>query len=225
MPQPSPMPMQQPATGPATEPEAPPVLDFEPATDTTALVAEAEIDTTTPPGLDLDLSAEQAAAAEEATADTGLEFDLDTDRAATEASAAAEEVPLPDTAELSAEELGTAALEQEEPLGLGEEPVDNVADFDITEGGEKEPALADTGELEFEADAGVALETPPAEAPADTGPEDAQQWDETATKLDLAKAYVDMGDAEGARSILDEVLAEGNEDQKKQAAELAAQIA
>ncbi len=34
-----------------------------------------------------------------------------------------------------------------------------------------------------------------------------------------------MGDAEGARSILDEVLAEGNEDQKKQAAELAAQIA
>ncbi len=52
-----------------------------------------------------------------------------------------------------------------------------------------------------------------------------EQWDETATKLDLAKAYIDMGDAEGARSILDEVLAEGNDQQKKQAAELAAQIA
>jgi pilus assembly protein FimV len=51
-----------------------------------------------------------------------------------------------------------------------------------------------------------------------------QQWDETATKLDLAKAYIDMGDAEGARSILDEVLAEGNESQKRQAHELAAQI-
>jgi pilus assembly protein FimV len=50
------------------------------------------------------------------------------------------------------------------------------------------------------------------------------QWDETATKLDLAKAYIDMGDAEGARSILDEVLAEGNESQKGQARELAAQI-
>jgi pilus assembly protein FimV len=48
--------------------------------------------------------------------------------------------------------------------------------------------------------------------------------DEIATKLDLAKAYIDMGDAEGARSILDEVAAEGNELQKKQAAELAAQI-
>lgn len=51
------------------------------------------------------------------------------------------------------------------------------------------------------------------------------QWDETATKLDLAKAYIDMGDAEGARSILDEVLAEGNESQKEQARDLATQIA
>lgn len=50
-------------------------------------------------------------------------------------------------------------------------------------------------------------------------------WDETATKLDLAKAYIDMGDAEGARSILDEVLAEGNDVQKKQAQDLARQIA
>ncbi len=30
--------------------------------------------------------------------------------------------------------------------------------------------------------------------------------DETATKLDLAKAYIDMGDSEGARDILDEVM-------------------
>jgi len=50
------------------------------------------------------------------------------------------------------------------------------------------------------------------------------QWDETATKLDLAKAYIDMGDAEGARSILQEVMTEGNEAQKKQAQELSAQI-
>lgn len=50
-------------------------------------------------------------------------------------------------------------------------------------------------------------------------------WDETATKLDLAKAYIDMGDSEGARSILDEVMAEGNDNQKRQARDLAAQIA
>ena len=50
-------------------------------------------------------------------------------------------------------------------------------------------------------------------------------WDETATKLDLAKAYIDMGDAEGARSILDEVMVEGNDQQKQQARDLASQIA
>jgi len=48
--------------------------------------------------------------------------------------------------------------------------------------------------------------------------------DEIGTKLDLAKAYVDMGDGDGARSILDEVLEEGDDDQKKQAEELLAQI-
>jgi len=48
--------------------------------------------------------------------------------------------------------------------------------------------------------------------------------DETATKLDLARAYIDMGDSEGARSILDEVMAEGSEQQKKQARELAGQL-
>ncbi|MGM0569201.1 FimV/HubP family polar landmark protein [Marinobacter sp.] len=37
--------------------------------------------------------------------------------------------------------------------------------------------------------------------------------DEVATKLDLARAYVDMGDSEGAREILEEVILEGTEDQ------------
>ena len=33
---------------------------------------------------------------------------------------------------------------------------------------------------------------------------------EVGTKLDLARAYMDMGDPDGARSILEEVLSEGN---------------
>ncbi|PWG61162.1 FimV/HubP family polar landmark protein [Sediminicurvatus halobius] len=44
--------------------------------------------------------------------------------------------------------------------------------------------------------------------------------DEVGTKLDLARAYMDMGDAEGARSLLDEVAEEGNEAQKREAEEL-----
>ncbi len=48
--------------------------------------------------------------------------------------------------------------------------------------------------------------------------------DEIGTKLDLAKAYVDMGDGDGARSILDEVLEEGDDTQKQQAKDLLEQI-
>ena len=44
--------------------------------------------------------------------------------------------------------------------------------------------------------------------------------DEAETKLDLAAAYVDMGDPEGARSILNEVLVEGNDAQKDRANEI-----
>ncbi len=43
------------------------------------------------------------------------------------------------------------------------------------------------------------------------------QWHDAATKLDLAKAYQEMGDAEGAREILQEVLHEGDDEQKKEA--------
>ncbi|MDT8371486.1 MAG: FimV/HubP family polar landmark protein [Gammaproteobacteria bacterium] len=46
---------------------------------------------------------------------------------------------------------------------------------------------------------------------------DFDQVDEAETKLDLAAAYIDMGDPDGARSILEEVLLEGNDDQKTRA--------
>ncbi len=44
--------------------------------------------------------------------------------------------------------------------------------------------------------------------------------DEAATKLDLARAYIDMGDADGAREILEEVLREGTEVQRVEAKDL-----
>jgi len=49
--------------------------------------------------------------------------------------------------------------------------------------------------------------------------------DEVSTKLDLARAYLDMGDPDGARNILDEVMEEGNEAQKDEAGKLIAEIA
>jgi pilus assembly protein FimV len=49
---------------------------------------------------------------------------------------------------------------------------------------------------------------------------DARTMTEVGTKLDLARAYVDMGDPGGARSILEEVLDEGDEGQRQQAQQL-----
>jgi pilus assembly protein FimV len=43
---------------------------------------------------------------------------------------------------------------------------------------------------------------------------------EVGTKLDLARAYMDMGDPDGARSILQEVLGEGSASQKQEAQRL-----
>src|SRR5690606_20494993 len=49
---------------------------------------------------------------------------------------------------------------------------------------------------------------------------EARTMTEVGTKLDLARAYVDMGDPDGARSILEEVIDEGDEGQKQQAQRL-----
>jgi pilus assembly protein FimV len=48
--------------------------------------------------------------------------------------------------------------------------------------------------------------------------------DEITTKLDLAQAYIEMGDNDGARSMLEEVVEGGNDEQKQQAQELLSKI-
>jgi len=81
---------------------------------------------------------------------------------------------------------------------------DNSLDFDMSD---SEPAAASTA-ADIDDDLG------------DLTDDVFGEVDEVGTKLDLAKAYVDMGDSDGARSILDEVLEEGDESQKAQAKEL-----
>jgi pilus assembly protein FimV len=118
-----------------------------------------------------------------------------------------------------------------ESLDLGT-AADNAINFDM--GGKDEAAAGfEVGAPSVAAPSGNDIKWEPAAAPEvvlDATPpagesQASAQWDETATKLDLAKAYIDMGDAEGARSILQEVMTEGNESQKKQAQDLSAQIA
>ena len=54
----------------------------------------------------------------------------------------------------------------------------------------------------------------------EVSPLDPQTMTEVGTKLDLARAYIDMGDPEGARSILEEVLDEGDPNQRREAQSL-----
>ncbi len=51
-------------------------------------------------------------------------------------------------------------------------------------------------------------------------PDGGDELSEVGTKLDLARAYMDMGDPDGARGILEEVLAEGNETQQADARDM-----
>lgn len=51
-----------------------------------------------------------------------------------------------------------------------------------------------------------------------------ERWHEVATKLDLAKAYQEMGDAAGAKEILDEVLRDGDEQQRANAQAMLQQL-
>ena len=48
--------------------------------------------------------------------------------------------------------------------------------------------------------------------------------DEVDTKLNLAKAYIELGDNDGAKSILDEVSRDGTDGQKTEAQHLIDQI-
>ncbi|MDD9892981.1 MAG: hypothetical protein OXT49_05670, partial [Gammaproteobacteria bacterium] len=67
---------------------------------------------------------------------------------------------------------------------------------------------------------GESLEEEEVFVPAIDGAMDVSEFsggDQVATKLDLARVYADMGDAEEAQSILAEVLQEGDASQKAEA--------
>ena len=71
----------------------------------------------------------------------------------------------------------------------------------------------------------IGLDLEPASAPASASAPDGVRWQEMATKLDLASAYEEIGDKEGARELLDEVVKGGDGDQQQKARAMLAKIA
>ena len=95
------------------------------------------------------------------------------------------------------------------------EPVDEGGiTFDLSDldDGSAEPASRYAPDLDL---SGINLDLGGAAAPATSGKD--ERWYDVQTKFDLAKAYQEMGDKEGAREILQEVLAEGDAEQKASA--------
>jgi pilus assembly protein FimV len=99
-------------------------------------------------------------------------------------------------------------------------------EFDLNLGGGGEPRDASPPALdlsEISLDLGGPGEASPAGGGNGNGA--SAKWQEVATKLDLAKAYEEMGDKDGARELLNEVLREGDSAQQGQANQILAKLA
>jgi len=195
------------------------------------------------PTLDFDIGGGAEAGAEAKAASGGLDFDVGATTAAIPKSdfAAGGTLKL-DSSEAKAasagldfdlgKTVGGATEDDSEktmlmprkaaPAAPKVDPDATVAmDFDLNldlPGGTAEPAKPAAAEAPIDLGAlSLDLGTPAA-APASGGGD--AKWQEVATKLDLAKAYQEMGDKDGARELLNEVVKEGDAAQKSQAQQM-----
>ncbi|HET7362694.1 MAG TPA: FimV/HubP family polar landmark protein [Burkholderiales bacterium] len=101
-------------------------------------------------------------------------------------------------------------------------------DFDLNldlDKGEKpaaEPAKVDLSDISL--DLGNPSDDATVMAATRLDPGGSARWQEVATKLDLAKAYEEMGDKDGARELLKEVMKDGDSAQRGTAEQLLAKL-
>jgi len=193
-------------------------LEFKPASDFAATT-----------GAELELPVELAEAASESDLSV-LDVPEDFETEEIEATAA-EEMPVLDLSgidlDLEVEETPeaenlTELVEQSEAEALDFNPFAEVpatSDFQSAPELPAEPDVSSGGMPEAEPE----LESVPAVTAESVI--DPELQEEVNTKLDLARAYMEMGDREGAREILQEVLGEGDVQQKAEAEKLMAEAA
>ena len=120
----------------------------------------------------------------------------------------------------------TAAITEKKPAAGGSENNDDALEFTLDFPAPAEPTPAPAaakGAVDLDlSDISLDMGEPASPAPAQATDTRDARWHDVATKLDLAKAYQEMGDNAGAREILEEVLAEGD-DQQRATAERALQ--
>jgi pilus assembly protein FimV len=175
----------------------------------------------------LDLDKEGMASNDSDTIDTGLDFDMDDidldlgveDEVEEKSAESSEALEMPgleelDSLDLDSDSSESASLDSSsedtaELLGAGENLHDETLEF------------ADLDDLTLEQMEDVSAA---GEAEAETTDAADETWDEAGTKLDLARAYIEMDDKESAISILREVAEEGSDSQKKEAQDLLSEI-
>jgi len=177
-----------------------------PAEDTAAGVASEHAGNTM--DFDLDLPAVEAPAEESAAGlqvpaiETGVEPALDMDLGAEPAADAAPELPPIEEPPIELPPIEEPAAEAPLPPAL------DLSSIDLELG---EPEAAPVAE-------------PPAEPALPETTQIVEDNPEVATKLELAQAYEEMGDKEGARELLNEVIAEGSPSQQQFARDRLAQL-
>jgi len=145
--------------------------------------------------------------------DEKMEFDLNLEE---DALGGAADVVLHEADEQTSEPLpadsefaSQAPAEEEKDVGAVAKEESAAEASDQNKSWEIDPAISDFGNIDFGLDDADLL--------AGT--------DVVGTKLDLARAYIDMGDNDSARDILTEVIEEGNDQQKQEAKGLVEKIA
>lgn len=190
-------------------------------------------------GLDFDLGApeakeqpkEETVAKAQPAADAGLDFDLgfgDTPAADAAKNAGAGPGEKDDKADAAASGMAldfepSAKTPAESPASEGAGSIGSIDfDLDLDLGAAQAPSgQAEKPAAEVPLDlSSISLDLDlPAESPATAASADAHRQ-EVATKLDLARAYEEMGDKNGARELLNEVLKDGDSAQQNQAQEI-----
>ncbi len=142
----------------------------------------------------------------------------------------------------SHEGLPLETLVLDDDSDLDNEDLDLDLDLDLSESGEVESEQKldlgydqpDLGDIELDIDPGdevqIELDQDAADSKSEFDDFDIEadldsliEGDEITTQLELAQAYIDMGDKDGARDILNDVLANGNPEQQAQAQEILTQ--
>ncbi len=123
------------------------------------------------------------------------------------------------------EELQSVETLSSEALPVDDDPLADV----VLDGAFEPPASFD--DIDSELDAEQSNEESAVELPAfdpdsddDSEPGFLGDSDEVATKIDLLRVFVDMGDTESALNTLEEIREEGNDVQKQEAEELFAEL-